>query len=93
MFIWISNLHGWILVSCTSQIKLPQQVALTEFKRQVSAKVKVILVTLNKQLIWVSNHHGWVLVSCTSQTKLPQQVALTEFERQVSAKVKVIIVT
>ena len=30
---------------CTSQLKLPQQVALTEFKRQVSANVKVIIVT------------------------------------------------
>ena len=27
------------------QLKLPQQVALTEFKGQVSAKVKVIIVT------------------------------------------------
>ena len=30
---------------CTSQLKLPQQVALTEFKTQVSANVKVIIVT------------------------------------------------
>ena len=30
---------------CNSQIKLPQQVALTEFKTQVSANVKVIIVT------------------------------------------------
>ena len=29
----------------TSQLKLPQQVALTEFKGQVSANVKVITVT------------------------------------------------
>ena len=32
-----------MLVMCQS--KLPQQVALTEFKGQVSAKVKVILMT------------------------------------------------
>ena len=41
------EVHGWVLVCWTSQIKLPQQVALTEFNGQVSAKVKVIIVTLN----------------------------------------------
>ena len=30
---------------CNRQLQLPQQVALTELKRQVSAKVKVIIVT------------------------------------------------
>ena len=35
---------------CTSQLQLPQQVALTGFKRQVSAKVKVIIVTQVKTL-------------------------------------------
>ena len=30
---------------CISQLKLPQQVALTEFSGQVSANVKVIIVT------------------------------------------------
>ena len=33
---------------CISQLKLPQQVALTEIKGQVSATVKVIIVTKDK---------------------------------------------
>ena len=36
---------------CNSQLKLPQQVALTEFKGQVSAMVEVIIVTKVKR--WV----------------------------------------
>ena len=41
------NHHGWDLIGRSGQIKLPQQVALTEFKGQVSAKVEVIIVTYN----------------------------------------------
>ena len=74
------------------QLKLPQQVALTEFKGQVGAKVKVILMT-ESEFISVSRHCGLVLVRCTSQVQLPQQVALTAFKGQVSTKVRVIIVT
>ena len=57
----ITTIVGFLL-GCTSQLKLPQQVALTEFKRQVSANVKVIIVTQNIHLIHV---------------KPPQQVDLT----------------
>ena len=39
---------------CMSQLKVPQQVALTEFKGQVSAKVKVIIVTRAKMKIYYS---------------------------------------
>ena len=74
------------------QLKLPQQVALTEFKGQVSAKVKVILMT-ESEFLCVFSHRGLVFVRCNSQVQLPQQVALTAFKGQVSTKVRVIIVT
>ena len=34
-----------LVINVLCQLKLPQQVALTEYKGQVSAKVKVIIVT------------------------------------------------
>ena len=40
---------------CNRQLQLPQQVALTELKRQVSAKVKVIIVTKVKMFYFPKN--------------------------------------
>ena len=40
---------------CNRQLQLPQQVALTELKRQVSAKVKVIIVTKVKTFYLTNN--------------------------------------
>ena len=88
--IWVCKALFFVLAMC--QLKLPQQVALTEFKGQVSAKVKVILMT-ESGFVWVSHLHGWVHIRCTSQLQLPQQVALTAFKRHVSTRVRVIIVT
>ena len=80
--------------SGSCHLKLPQHVALTEFKCQISAQIGEIRMTwtvdTNVNSVW-SFYMDLFLIKRTET--LPQQLALTVFTKQVSAHVKVMLVT
>ena len=84
-----------LVLCCYCQIKLPQQVALTELTNHVNAQVRVILMT--RRRFWQSFHQpalcsrmAWNQGLMSTAT-LPQQIALTASITQVCACVRAML--